>query len=203
MKVYVETNFVLELALEQPQHAECEEILRLAESKSVKIALPAFSFFESARKLERSHRGRKGLFRKVASEIQQLRRSIAFTEAADAVDASVQALIAKTIQQEKSRLRNLHFRLLNAAHVLPLSAEVFAGVEEVRDRFPELETADAIVLTSVLKDPTLGSGPACFLNRDRKGFDDPAIRPELVQRQCKLMGSFVDGRGYIGSQISR
>jgi hypothetical protein len=48
VKVYVETNFVLELALEQAQHAECEEILRLAESKSVEIALPAFSFVESA-----------------------------------------------------------------------------------------------------------------------------------------------------------
>ena len=80
MKVYVETNFVLELALEQAQHAECEEILRLAESKSVEIALPAFSFVESASKVERrkSHPTKRESIHEGLSACDEAQREVTF-----------------------------------------------------------------------------------------------------------------------------
>jgi hypothetical protein len=198
VKVYVETNFVLELALQQAQHAECEEFVRLAESKSVIIALPAFSLVESADALKRKHHARELLSDKLNIEIQQLRRSSAFTQEADAAHSSFQAFLVQTAHHEDSRLRSLYTRLLNAADVLSLSAQVLSRVED----FPDLELGDAIVLTSVLSDLGVGSEPTCFLNRDRKGFDDPAIHTELGRRQCKLIGSFVDGLRYVKSQIS-
>ncbi len=134
------------------------------------------------------------------TEIQQLRRSSAFANAADAANASIQALVVQTIQQGESRLRTLYSRLLKAADVLPLSAIVFGAVEGYRARFQDLTLSDAIVLTSVLTDPQLGTMPACFLNRDT-AFDDPAIHDELGLHECKLLGSFVDGLGYIKSKM--
>ena len=41
MTVYVETNFVLELALGQEQSESCREVLRLAESDALVLAVPA------------------------------------------------------------------------------------------------------------------------------------------------------------------
>ena len=42
MRVYVETNFLLELVLSQEQHQSCDEIIALCQSASISLTLPAF-----------------------------------------------------------------------------------------------------------------------------------------------------------------
>lgn len=62
MRVYVETNFLLELAFEQEQHVVCEELLRLAEvSPLVHLSIPIFSLYESMDTLQRRRRERNEL----------------------------------------------------------------------------------------------------------------------------------------------
>ena len=46
MIVYVESNFVLELALLQGEHQSCDSIVSLAESLTIDLAIPAFSLAE-------------------------------------------------------------------------------------------------------------------------------------------------------------
>ena len=43
MIVYVESNFVLELALLQEEHQSCDSIVGLAKSLTIDLAIPAFS----------------------------------------------------------------------------------------------------------------------------------------------------------------
>ena len=43
MNVYVESNFVLELAFLQEQSSSCEEILSLAEGGRIQLVLPGYS----------------------------------------------------------------------------------------------------------------------------------------------------------------
>jgi len=56
MNVYVESNFVLEHALEQEQCESCEELIRLASAGSIRLLVPAFSLAELC---ARGH-GRRG-----------------------------------------------------------------------------------------------------------------------------------------------
>jgi len=42
MRAYVETNFLLELALLQEQYQSCDEILALCQNGSISLMLPAF-----------------------------------------------------------------------------------------------------------------------------------------------------------------
>ena len=46
MIVYVESNFVLELAFLQEEHESCLELLSLSESEDICLVLPAFSIGE-------------------------------------------------------------------------------------------------------------------------------------------------------------
>ena len=46
MDVYVETNFVLELALLQEQHESCEKILRFQQTGKIRLIVPAYSLIE-------------------------------------------------------------------------------------------------------------------------------------------------------------
>ncbi|WP_217429931.1 hypothetical protein [Rugamonas rubra] len=75
MIVYVESNFVLELAFMQEENAECEGILQLAEAGVVQLAMPAFSVGEPYETLVRRHRERRALANKLTDELKQLRRS--------------------------------------------------------------------------------------------------------------------------------
>ncbi len=46
MIVYVESNFILEVALEQEQFASAEAILKLVEENKIKLAFPSFALSE-------------------------------------------------------------------------------------------------------------------------------------------------------------
>ena len=61
MTVYVETNFVLELALGQEQADSCREIFHLAESDNLVLAIPAYSLMEPYEKLIRDAQRRQSL----------------------------------------------------------------------------------------------------------------------------------------------
>ncbi len=59
MIVYVESNFVLELAFLQEEHESCDELITLAESHSIKLVVPAFSIVEPYDVLVRRSRQRQ------------------------------------------------------------------------------------------------------------------------------------------------
>jgi hypothetical protein len=73
LKVYVESNFVLELALVQEQHASCEQILILCEASDIQIIVPAYSIVEPYETLKRHHLDRERLKEALDRELQQLR----------------------------------------------------------------------------------------------------------------------------------
>ncbi|MCY7322188.1 MAG: PIN domain-containing protein, partial [Phormidesmis sp. CAN_BIN36] len=64
MNIYVETNFVLELAFQQEQCASCDQILDLCNAGLAKLIIPAYGLAEPHEKLNRQAKGRR--------EIQQL-----------------------------------------------------------------------------------------------------------------------------------
>ena len=46
MNVYVESNFILEQALEQEQCESCEQLIQIAAAGSIRLVIPAFSLAE-------------------------------------------------------------------------------------------------------------------------------------------------------------
>lgn len=72
MNVYVESNFILELALQQEQAAACEKILSICEAGKAKLVLPAFCIAEPYETLVRRAKHRGNLSRDLATELGQL-----------------------------------------------------------------------------------------------------------------------------------
>jgi hypothetical protein len=71
VNVYVESNFVLELALLQEQQASCTEILRLSETGKVRLVIPAYSLAEPYETLVRRHKQRKRMKAELDVELRQ------------------------------------------------------------------------------------------------------------------------------------
>lgn len=65
----------------------------------------------------------------------------------------------------------------------------------------ELSPQDAHIYSAVLAHlRQTEDRVSCFLNRNRKDFDDPALVDELTSYGCKLLPSFDRGREYILSE---
>ncbi|MGH9629744.1 MAG: hypothetical protein ACRD7E_15620 [Bryobacteraceae bacterium] len=75
MTVYVETNFVLEEALQQEQCDACDTILDLAVSGAIILVVPAFSLAEPHQALALKEKARNRLSNELRAHISELGRS--------------------------------------------------------------------------------------------------------------------------------
>src|SRR6266566_814823 len=75
MIVYVESNFILEVALEQEQFASAEAILKLVEENKIKLAFPSFALSEPFATVMRRDKERSVLIESLTVTLRQLQRS--------------------------------------------------------------------------------------------------------------------------------
>ena len=80
MDVYVETNFVLELALLQEQHESCEKILQFQQTGKIRLIVPAYSLIEPFETIFRYAKNRSRVANDLAAEIKQLSRTKPYQE---------------------------------------------------------------------------------------------------------------------------
>ena len=201
MNVYVESNFVIEIALQQEEASAAEAILRLAEQRQIALGLPAFAVCEPLTTLFRHDEGRVRLLDELDSQLVQLRRSAHHKDLAEQARHIVGAL-ADVGRMDMARLEDILGRLTAVAETLPLDGEVFAGALRYRDGFSFRRVQDAIVYASVISH--LGQHPATargalLLSRDRD-FDDPRIEAELNSHGCRWIPRFDHGLRYIQSR---
>jgi predicted nucleic acid-binding protein len=198
VRVYAESNFVLELVLEQEQHAACAEFVERAERGELALVLPAFCLFEPFTTLHRRQRERQDLHDALQKELGQIARTQAFAHEVSA--SPLPALLVRSTQAAAVQFDAVLERLLRVAQVLPLTAVLLGEARRTRDAYG-LKLPDAIVLASILGDLAGNSSPSCFLNRNTKDFDDPAIVSALTDRACRMLGSFDNGIQYALAQL--
>jgi hypothetical protein len=80
MNVYVESNFVLEQALEQEQCESCQELIGIASAGSIRLVVPAFSLAEPHIALMRRGNERSRLSAELQKHLSELGRSKTYRE---------------------------------------------------------------------------------------------------------------------------
>lgn len=201
MIVYVESNFVLELAFLQEEHESCEELLSLSESGDIRLVLPAFSIGEPYEAWVRRSKQRQGLHEQLSTTIRELSRSRPYQESSQEFQELTNLLLS-SVEQEKSRLDETLERILQTADVISIDLSIIRSAikfQESRD----LEPQDSIVYASILDHLTTASGGLrCFITQD-KDFENPDIENDLTKYNCKWLPNFTNGLGYIGSELKK
>lgn len=196
MNVYVESNFVLEHALEQEQCESCEQLIALASAGGVQLIIPAFSLAEPSLALAGKEKTRQRLGHDLQAHLSDLGRSRSYREIPGNFSELASVLIGSA-ERERRGLAHTIDTMLRSAHLIPLDAEVFfqaAGIQVGQ----KMSTQDSIVLASVVSHLTKTKpAESCFLNRNTKDFDDPNIRELLGQFACKFFGRFDEGLRYV------
>ncbi|CAN5605856.1 hypothetical protein BH24GEM3_BH24GEM3_24750 [soil metagenome] len=201
MIVYVESNFILELAYLQEQQESCRATVELAEAGSIRLVLPAFSISEPYESFVRRYKERRALLDRLQREIRELSRSQPYTGVPEE-SAAITATFVRSLEEEKERLDEVTLRILRCAESIPTTADVLARAIEFQRgliRSPQ----DAIVYASVLSHlERAGPAEKCFLNRNAGDFADPDVEETLTKHRCKLLARFDHGLGYIRSQMA-
>jgi predicted nucleic acid-binding protein len=213
MIVYVETNFILELALEQEQHQVANEILELVESGKIELAFPGFSISESLSKVTRQRIERDKFYNSLIELRRELKRSALYQQLVIDLDP-VQALLQEAIRTETDRMLSVLERILKVGRLLELDISSFSQALTYKDRLAT-STEDSIIYGIIISD--LRRRPddeaKLFLSRDEKAFgkDGDAkkdvyyqrIKIELADYGCKYIKAFKDGLGYIESELRK
>ena len=196
MIVYVESNFILEIAFTQAEASSCEEVLGLAEAGAITLVLPAYSIAECYEALLRRSRDRSALQGQVAEELGQLGRSQPYSEMVEDASGLVQLLV-RSGEEQKRRLEEVVTRTLGVAELVSINLELFTLGRSLQDSHG-LQPQDALVYASVLTHlPSRPAEQKCFLNRDSKDFFAPDITRELATHDCRVIPQFRNGVGYI------
>ena len=200
MRVFVETNFVLELAFEQEQAASCLEIVRLSEEGRLQLLIPAYSLVEPYETVRRRHQQRRNIERDLQGEWTQLNRTAIYAEQFSGFQG-VTSLLIESIQDEVRRLEEIRSRLLDTCDVIPLDPAVLTSGSRYQ-RQHGLSPQDAVVYTSIIEFLAANEPqPSCFLNRNWKDFEDPDIIDELRSRGCVFIASFDHGLAHLSKAL--
>ena len=200
MIVYVETNFVLEMAFAQEQMGSCREILSLAESGAFELAIPAFSVAESYETQTRRSRLRNELCDDIERELLLLSRSEQYSEIVIS-GRDVSLLLRESAEEDKERLDAVLLRVLECAVTLPVGVEVLRSAVDFQNSFG-LKPADSIIYSSVLNHMATAIPQArCFLNKNSRDFATLEIREQLRRYNCRLITNFSDGLNFIRNEL--
>ena len=200
MNVYIESNFVLELALLQEQHTACEEILRLSERGALALYLPAYALMESVETLTRRQADRRQVRTVLENQLVQLARTAIYTERLPELKGLASLLVDSAVEDLK-RLEHLRSRFLNGAGLIALEGSILSAASQYQSRY-DLHIQDAVMYASILSHLELSRAPGCFLTRDGD-FDDPRIKRELKSYNCKLVWGFESGLQFLSSYVAK
>ena len=200
MIVYVESNFVLELAFLQEEHESCLELLSLSESGDICLVLPAFSIGEPYEAWVRRSKQRRGLHEQLITAIHELSRSRPYQGSSDEF-RELTNLLRRSGEEEKHRLDDTLERILQTVEVIPIGLSTIRAAITFQKSL-DLSPQDSIVYASILDHLATASAELrCFITKNSKDFANPDIENELTAYNCQLLTKFADGLRYVRNQL--
>jgi len=203
MNVYVETNFILELAFEQEQCASCEQLILLAESSRIRLILPAYCLAEPQEKLIRQKKSRNDLLSNASAVFNQLIRTTSLASKAKSIQQDLSSVLAQSIEEERKRFVIYRRRFLSVTEIIPLTGQILSEAIDAETTL-DLPAQDALVYASIISHIRQhGRTTSCFLNKNIKDFGAPDILSELARYNCQLIPQFDQGLNYIQKQLGQ
>lgn len=192
MHVFVESNFILELAFQQQDHLACERILRGAVAGHYTLHVPTYVLAEVFEVMRRRRDERDGHQRYLQQEVIQHRRE-ASAEAADLdqLDSGLAKLLLARTQTQTTRVFSLVAALAADAPGPALTAAVVREADAARGPY-KLAAQDALVWASVLAGlrELPPAEPKLFITRNKQDFDTPPVVAALRALGCAIVTSF-------------
>jgi hypothetical protein len=194
VRVYAESNYVLELVSEQSELASASELIADAAAGKLELVVPAFCFVEPYTTLFRRASDANVLQQDASKLLRQVERTGSLAARAATVHTDLEALLAHATQQNWNHFEKVSQRLLATCRIAPLTKDVLVESHKHVAALG-LQLPDAVVLASVLADLSASPAKSIFVNKNVKDFDNPTIRALLQAGDCDIVNSFTGAIG--------
>ena len=200
MNIYVETNFTLEIALDQGEAKSCKYLLNLCKKHRARLIVPGYCFAEPHETLKRRQKERKKLEADIRRQIQDMSRTANRRDRLSGLDKIIE-ILTRSVQEDSDNLSAICSDLLQYASTIPLNAEVLGMSDQCR-RKHDLSPQDSIVYASILFHLEKCRSSTNFAIIRDKDFASQNIEEELMEYNCTLISNFNRARGIIGRASS-
>lgn len=190
MTVYVESNFVLEIALGQHEAAAAESILAGAKLGKINLAVPVFALLEPFSTVTQRGNRRRNLTNRLDEELRDLRRLLPHGD--DVRELERLGTVFDAIKdRETLRLVSTVKQMYEVAKIIDIDGIVYEKAMNQASTY-QLSMNDAIILSAIHKhlQDTGVPGPHYFATRDAADLLDPAIAEELDRLGCRIVPTF-------------
>lgn len=201
MKVYVETNWLLDLTLEQERISTSSLVKELAKEEKICLCMPELSIVEAGQKITRRRIKRDELERKLRQERQELIRSRdeRYRSQAKAIEQDIRRL--REISEFEMKRFNVTVRdiskILTWLHLDDDSLQKGFDFENQYD----LDKFDALIYAVIRFDAALDkSSEKCFVDYD-SDFEDPALKQDMANFSITLLNSPESVEGFLRSKV--
>jgi hypothetical protein len=198
--VYLETNFVIEVAYRQQEVSSCESIL--GRTNHIDLRVPAVclceAHFQYTGRVDRTDETMK----KTSVLLGSLKRSKRYAQRADDLDGELGNLVSTTTALDKEHFDMVITRLSEVCRIIGLSPSILKESQSLQTTFG-LKPLDSLVAASVLADlSTLQStSQKIFISRDRKMLADPQLRDRFDAHNCKIFLKFDSADNFITAAL--
>jgi len=197
--VYVETNFLLELAYLQERSGSCAEILRLAEDRSISLVLPAFCAAEARATWRRRVSDRQEFHSQLREHVRGIVRSAPYRALKDQFEQLLDALVSGG-QDVRHGLEAAVSVVADAGEVISLNGNII-NLAYAIELIYSLSPQDALVLASVQSHAEHHAGPKCFITQDVRDFSQQVVFRDLTAMGCKVIVNFDDAVAHIKNAL--
>lgn len=188
MIVYVETNFLFELALGRAQQDSCRVLMGWCRSGVIELRLPAFAMPEMHGAMRRRESARSDVIRGLKAQQADARRHSANPEFYQVAEDDLQLWTLR----EGEQMGRLTQELLRVAIFVPLDFESLEHAYRLRALKILTGDADSFILASIIRDleVRISAGDvtrSLFVTGDT---DFMRARPYLAPYSCDLLTSY-------------
>lgn len=197
MNVYVESDYVLTLALQQDDYQAAQGVLQLAQRRHISLKIPSFSLSEPFSTVRSRANNRNRLISELRAEIRELGRTQPHQSMATELSQYV-AQMSRVLQTQIDALEATVLELGRISALLPLDGDVLVRAASYKDEH-KLRLPDAIILASIILDLEREQPPgdAPFVSQNVSDFEAPSIQDALQRVRCKYLADFTNALRFI------
>jgi len=201
MKVYVETNWLLDLALEQERIQASSFVVELAKDKKIQLYLPEISLIEADQKIVRRKLQREILIENLQQEERELKRgrNTRYQAQAAAIGKDITRLI------EISEFEREHFNktvrdISKFLTWLHLDDDCLQKSFDFEERYA-LNRLDALIYAVIRADAASDlATEKCFIDYDGH-FKNPELKLDMTGLGITLLGSPEGVENFLRSRL--
>ena len=208
MVVYIESNFVLEMALQQEEFKATQQIMNLAHASQLEIKCPVFALIEPFWTIEKESKKRADVYNAMQTQSVHFQRSGLHQNIATLFENATQEM-KKAITTEQEALNATIIVLMQSISTINITARVVEAAFKYKNDY-KWGMQDAVIFASVIEDLQQQNSTElkCFVSRDIQAFGrlnayERQIKTELAGYNCQLKLSFGGALSFVQGNPSQ